>query len=85
MNDTPRGPRPSIYTVLKVLGCRIHHLNVSGGWTPAIDSWTQSWLSSEREVAYTAAKRAGGLLVKWTEQEWAAHLDASVNQEPATP
>jgi hypothetical protein len=79
-HHTAPGPRPSVYTVLKIIGCRQHWLAVSGGWTANVNHWTQSWVSSEREVAYQAAKRAGGLLVRWTQAEWAALLEGAIGQ-----
>lgn len=78
---TPRGPAPCVYNVMKVIGCRCHWLAASGGWTSRIDHWTQSWTSTEREVAYQRAKSAGGLLVKWTQAEWAALLDTAISQD----
>lgn len=77
----PRGPAACVYVVLKVIGCRLHYLAVSGGWTSRIDHWTVSWTSSEREVAYQRAKSAGGLLVRWTQAEWATLLDAAISQD----
>lgn len=74
---THPGPQPSVYVVLRVIGCRQHWLAVTGGWAPAITQWTQNWLSSDREVAYQAARCAGGLLVRMSREEWAAHLDAA--------
>ena len=80
--STPPGPRPSVYVILKVIGCRIHYAAVNGGWTSYVNHWTRSWVSTEREEAYQSAKAAGGLLVRWTQAEWAALLDSAVNQEP---
>jgi hypothetical protein len=76
MNDIHQpGPRPSIYVAIRVIGCRVHYLQVNGGWKPSIDHWTQSWVSPEREAAYQTARRTGGLLVRLSEEEWGEALD----------
>lgn len=71
------GPRPALYIIIRVIGCRIHHLAITGGWASYIDPYTRHWPSEERELAYQFAQRAGGLLVRMTEAEWAAALDAA--------
>lgn len=77
------GPPPSVYVVLRVIGCRPHWLAVTGGWAPVITTWTQSWMTNEREIAYQAARCSGGLLVRLSQDEWADYLNRAASQGTA--
>ena len=73
-------PGGCVYVVMKVIGCRCHYLAVNGGWSSQIDTWVEHWVSSERETAYQRAQRAGGLLIKFTREEWSAALDDAAKE-----
>jgi hypothetical protein len=75
------GPPPSVYIILRIIGCRIHYRSAADGWTPRLSVYSLHFLSAERELAYSTAQACHGLLVKMTLDEWNAAMDAWRKEE----